>query len=207
MKNIAVCAMPASASSLFLLFFWASAQASPAPAAPLPPPALAAGTPLPAAPLSGVRLPGAQLPGAQLSGAGTLRFLGLRVYEARLWVRPGFAAHAYADQPFALELHYARSFSADAIASRSIDEMRRQQPLTDAQAARWHAALAKAIPSVQGGDELIGLHTPAGSTRFWHNGVETGQLDDPLLSRLFFGIWLSPQSSEPALRAQLLALP
>lgn len=172
---------------LFSLIFWGLAHASPAVT-------------------TAVVAPQA-LPDARMSGAGTLRFLGLSVYEARLWVRPGFDARNYAAQPFALELRYARDFSADAIASRSIDEMRRQQPLTDAQAARWQAALAQAIPSVQGGDQLIGLHTAAGTTRFWHNGVETGHIDDPLFSRLFFGIWLSPQSSEPALRAKLLGLP
>lgn len=147
------------------------------------------------------------LPDARLSGAGTLRFLGISVYEARLWVRPGFDAQNFAAQPFALELRYARGFSADAIAGRSIAEMRRQQAISDAQAARWQAAMARALPSVQAGDQVIGLHTPAGKARFWLNGVETGHIDDALFSRLFFGIWLSPQSSEPALRAELLAQP
>lgn len=142
-----------------------------------------------------------------MSGSGTLRFMGLSVYEALLWVRPGFDAQNYAAEPLALELRYARAFSSDAIARRSVEEMRRQQGFGDAQAARWQAALAKAIPSVQEGDQLIGLHTPAGKTRFWLNGVETGHLDDPVLSRLFFGIWLTPQTSEPALRAKLLARP
>lgn len=144
---------------------------------------------------------------ARLMGAGTLRYIGLSIYEARLWVRPGFDAPHYASQPFALELRYARNFTADAIASRSIDEMRRQQALTDAQATQWQAALAKALPSVKSGDQLVGLHSPSGGARFWHNGVETGHIADPLFSRLFFGIWLSPQTSEPALRAALLAQP
>ena len=30
---------------------------------------------------------------------------------------------------------------------------------------------------------------------------------DPLYARLFFGIWLAPQSSAPALRQSLLGLP
>ncbi|MGP1684941.1 MAG: hypothetical protein ACTS8S_21670 [Giesbergeria sp.] len=43
--------------------------------------------------------------------------------------------------------------------------------------------------------------------RFLFNGQAHGQIDDPLFARLFFGIWLSPQSSEPTLRAALLAAP
>lgn len=187
MKFIAARAIPACAAATFYLFFLNPAHGSGPATAELSAPQ--------------------PLPDARLSGSGTLRFLGLSVYEARLWVRPGFDAQNYAAQPFALELRYARGFSGDAIASRSIEEMRRQQAISDAQAARWQSALTKALPAVQAGDQVIGLHTPAGKVRFWHNGVETGHIDDPLFSRLFFGIWLSQQSSEPALRAALLAQP
>lgn len=187
MKFIAVQAITVCVAAYFSLFLLGATHAN----APVP---------------AGLSAP-QPLPDARLSGSGTLRFLGISMYEARLWVRPGFDAQNYAAQPFALELRYARGFSADAIASRSINEMRRQQTFSDAQAARWQAALATALPAVQAGDQVIGLHTPAGEARFWHNGVETGHIDDPLFSRLFFGIWLSPQSSEPALRAALLAQP
>ena len=34
---------------------------------------------------------------------------------------------------------------------------------------------------------------------------ELAAIDDAELARLFFGIWLSPQTSEPALRSALLA--
>ena len=37
------------------------------------------------------------------------------------------------------------------------------------------------------------------------NGKPTGEIRDAEFARLFFGIWLSPKTSEPELRAALLA--
>lgn len=148
--------------------------------------------------------PGA-LAGAQLAGQGTLRFLGFEVYRARLWVRPGFDAADYAAHPLALELTYHRDFSAEAIAKRSIDEMRRVGRFTPEQAARWQAQLQAALPDVKAGDRLTGVYTPGSGAVFVMGGRTVGEVADPEFARLFFGIWLSPQTSEPGLRQSLIA--
>jgi hypothetical protein len=147
------------------------------------------------------------LPGTQLAGQGLLRFWGLEIYRARLWVAPGFRASDYAAQPLALELAYLRDFSAQDIARRSLKEMQRVGPFTPAQGERWQQALQAALPDVQAGDRLTGLYQPGQGVVFQKNGQQVGAVDDPAFARLFFGIWLSPQTSEPALRQALLALP
>lgn len=147
-----------------------------------------------------------ELPKAQLIGQGTLRFFGLLVYDARLWGPPKFQADRYEQQPFALELTYARKLDGEAIAERSIAEMRRVAPFGDAQEKRWLAAMKAAFPDVGANDRLLGLNNGQGGVRFFHNGRQTAQLDDPEYARLFFGIWLAPQTSAPALRASLLGL-
>ena len=90
----------------------------------------------------------APLSGARLVGQGVLRFLGFEIYRARLWVQPGFDADNYAAHPLALELTYHRDFSADAIAKRSIEEMRRVGSFTPQQATRWQQALSADRPTV-----------------------------------------------------------
>ena len=50
------------------------------------------------------------LPAAALLGQGQMRFLGLRIYDARLWVGPQFKAADFGDYPLALELSYHRAF-------------------------------------------------------------------------------------------------
>lgn len=145
--------------------------------------------------------------GLQPAGQGTLRFLGLRIYEARLWVAPGFQASDYAARPLALELHYHRDFTAQAIAARSIQEMRRVGRFSEEQAVRWQQALQAALPDVKEGDRLMGLYEPGAGAVFRMGGQTVGEVKDPEFSRLFFGIWLSPQTSEPALRQALIGPP
>ena len=144
------------------------------------------------------------MPGVQWRGQGVLRFWGLPVYEARLWVSPGFAAHDYAALPLALELTYQRAFTAQAIAQRSIEEMRRVGSFSPEQGARWQQALQAILPDVQPGDRITGLYQPGSGATFRRGGRTVGTVADPQFARLFFGIWLSPQTSEPTLRAQLL---
>lgn len=147
-----------------------------------------------------------ELPRARLIGQGTLRFFGLLVYEARLWAPQKFQADRYEQQAFALELTYARKLDGEAIAERSIAEMRRIAPFADAQEKRWLAAMKIAFPDVGANDRLLGFNNGQGGVRFFHNGRLTTQLEDHEYARLFFGIWLAPQTSAPALRASLLGL-
>jgi hypothetical protein len=139
-----------------------------------------------------------------LSGQGQLRFLGLRIYDARLWVGPQFDALAYGAHPLALELTYHRAFTGAAIAERSIQEIQKQLALPAEQAARWQQDLTQLLPDVQAGDRLTGLYQPGQGMALWRAGEKLGTLRDPELAQRFFGIWLSPRTSEPRLRDALL---
>ncbi len=144
-----------------------------------------------------------ELPGAALRGSAVMRFLGLHIYDIRLWSPAPLTGDA-ATQPLALELVYARKLDGEKIASRSIDEMRRIAPFSDAQADKWLAAMTRLFPDVQAGDRLTGVQRAGPSTRFYFNGQSRGEVADADFTRLFFGIWLSPRTSEPRLRELLL---
>ncbi len=146
----------------------------------------------------------AALPNARLQGAGRMRFFGLNIYDARLWVNTGFQADAFAQHPLALELGYLWDLGGAAIAERSLKEMQRAGPIAPEQAQRWLLAMQEAFPDVKTGDRITGLHDPQKGARFWFNGQPRATISDVEFSRLFFGIWLSPATSEPGLRAQLL---
>lgn len=147
----------------------------------------------------------ADLPQPQLAGTTKMKFLGMGIYDAKLWTTAGFKAERYAEYPFALELGYLRSLSGSAIAQRSLDEMRRAGPIDAAKEKRWLAAMQEAFPDVKSNDRITGLHTPGSGARFWYNGKLKATIADPEFSRLFFGIWLSQNTSEPRLRTELLA--
>lgn len=148
--------------------------------------------------------PGQPAPQARLRGEGELRVWGLAVYRARLWTEPEFDPQDYAAHPFWLELTYARAFAADAIARRSLEEMRRQGPIPPALAQAWEAALRGVLPDVRAGDRLLGGYRPGEGAWFTHGERPLGRVADPEFARRFFGIWLSDSTSAPALRTALL---
>ena len=145
------------------------------------------------------------LPQHKLSGKTRLTVWGFDVYDASLWVAPGFNPDKLTAQPFALELAYLRNFTNTDIAERSIVEMRRSATITDAQAKDWTAVMLRVFPNVKKGDRIMGVYRPGAGTAFLVNGKPTGEVMDVEFARLFFGIWLSPKTSEPKMRSALLA--
>jgi Chalcone isomerase-like len=143
-----------------------------------------------------------ELPGAKLQGSGRLNFLLLHVYDIRLWSAepPG---EDYARSALALELDYARALAGREIAERSIVEMRRIGDFDDSRGRQWLGELVRLFPDVKAGDRLTGVQRDQ-AARFHFNGQWRGELADADFTRLFFGIWLSPRTSEPKLRQALL---
>ena len=144
-----------------------------------------------------------ELPGAQLRGSGAMRFLGMRIYDANLW-SPAAIRGDGTGQPLALELVYARNIKAELIVSSSLREMQRVGSVSEEQSQRWGQAMAPLFPNVQSGDRITGIQRPGQSARFYANGALRGEVADAEFTRLFFGIWLSPRTSDPQLRLQLL---
>lgn len=175
--------------------------------------ALTAAWPVTAQPTAG-STPSASLPADLLQSAGELslrgqmrfRVWGFEVYDAALWTAPGSSAAALEAQPLALELRYLRDFQGRDLAERSIKEMRRAGSLAAEQERRWLDEMLRLFPDVRPGDRLLGLQRPGSGASFWLNGRFRGEVRDAEFARRFFGIWLSPQTSEPALRKALLGL-
>ncbi len=141
----------------------------------------------------------------RLAGSGRLTWFGLHVYDAQLFVpAAGFDARRYTDQPFALELTYARALKGRAIAERSEAEMARLDLGTPAQRARWLADMQSLFPDVRPGQRLAGVHTPGRGTEFLLDGRPLGRIDDPSFGPAFFAIWLDARTTAPDLRASLL---
>jgi len=137
-------------------------------------------------------------------GEGTLRWFGLKVYDARLWTAGGAVDF---DRPLRLELRYARALRGPAIAARPEEEIARLGFGSPEQRASWLAAMQRLFPDVMAGDTLAGEHLPGRGARFLRNGQPLGEIADSEFSRAFFSIWLDPRTSAPDLRAALLGRP
>ncbi len=147
---------------------------------------------------------------ARLSGSAELRWWGLDIYRAWLWVGPhGLDPDHLGAQPFALELRYARSLRGADIADKSAELIARLGLGSPAQLRDWRARMREVFPDVRAGDTLLGLYlpgAPAGArTRFLFDDRPIGTIEGRDFAQAFFSIWLSPRSSEPDLRRALLA--
>jgi len=148
----------------------------------------------------------ATLPGASLQGQGRLRYLGLHIYDAALWTQARLSPPDVANASLALELRYAKRLRGPLIAERSLEEMKRVGDFSESDAQRWLDAMKQAFPDVAAGDRITGIHRPGVGAAFFFNGRAAGEVRDAQFAQLFFGIWLSPRTSQPALRAALLGL-
>lgn len=150
--------------------------------------------------------------GLRLLGQTRLRVWGFEVYDALLHVGPGFDGERYEEHRFTLELRYLRRLRGRDIAQRSIDEMRpiaqaQGLPWDDGLAQRWLQTMQTLFPDVDRDDRILGEHRPGERAVFYVNGVRRGDVADARFARLFFGIWLAPQTSQPAMRQALLTSP
>lgn len=136
-------------------------------------------------------------------GTGKYSVLFITAYDAELWTD----AHPWSmNAPFALTLRYHMGFSSDYLVSRMLREMKHVNPaLTDADITRYKKAMAFFAPA-SSGDEMTMLYEPGQPVKFFKNGAPTGEVSEPGFAQDFFGVWLSPNTSEPDLRKSLLNL-
>jgi len=137
-------------------------------------------------------------------GEGHMNFLFIKAYNARLWTdAPTWSM----DAPFAMEITYGLGFDTDDLVERTIKEMKNVDPgISDAEIARLTPELRNVYPPVKSGDRLVALYVPGKPVMFSHNGTPTGSIGGENFIRDFFGIWLSPNTSAPGLRKDLLRL-
>jgi len=133
-------------------------------------------------------------------GSATLRKLMLHVYDASFWSDSG----GWSKTPYALSITYAMNFSPDELADRTLDEMKQVSDLPEATLAGYAQQLRTLYPNVKDGDRITALQKDAATTVFYHNGKKRGEVRDAAFAKPFFGIWLSPKSSEPDMQQKLL---
>ena len=142
---------------------------------------------------------------AKQHGQTRLRFF-IHVYDAALYVPPGFSAAQPFAQPIALAVAPARSFKAESILKQMVKELKRQD-LPEATIAKYETEFAAVLPAVEEGDTLTGVFTPKQGWALWFKGKRIGQWADEAFGKAFFNIWLGANASQTSVRSELLRLP
>lgn len=143
---------------------------------------------------------------ASLVGEGKLRFLGLTIYEARLWSGAKSEANKLFERPLALELTYRTGLQGSTITKTSRDEIQRLGlALQPGQLESWESQMRTIFPNVVDGDRILGVHLPNRGALFFLNDEPIGQVNDSQFSEAFFNIWLHPETRVASLRKKLLS--
>jgi hypothetical protein len=139
----------------------------------------------------------------EVVGEARLSVLFWDIYDASLIAPSG----TFTKQgPFALKLTYLRDFEGDDIASRSIDEMRKQGMKDEIKLAKWYEQMQQIFPNVAEGQTITGVVDSDQNSHFYYNNSYAGIVEDAEFSQWFFNIWLSENTSEPKMRDNLLGL-
>jgi hypothetical protein len=143
-------------------------------------------------------------PNLEAKGGGELTFMMLPVYAAYFYCVDRARCGWSQEQPFAMQLVYHRKLVGAKIAERSVDEIAKLGYGTPEQRARWGMQMKAFFVDVVDGDHITGVNLPQSGARFFYNGNPLGEIPDREFAKAFFGIWLDPRTSEPALRKKLL---
>lgn len=133
------------------------------------------------------------------SGSGQLTWLFLDIYQATLYTSDG--QYRDDDYPKALEITYQRDISAHDLIQTTADEWRRLNiPFSQA----WLTQLDQIWPDVSRGDRLLLRADSSNDAVFYFNDSPIGKIEGTPFAEAFLAIWLSPNTRDKSLRAQLI---
>ena len=141
-------------------------------------------------------------PGIRPLGRGRQTVWGVRVYDATLWVVGDRFTPA---QPHAIDVEAGRSVSADTLVDHAMSEMQRLNLGDQSQLASWRLEIARLIPNLKSGDQVVVFCPSEAKTLAYYNGRVQGEVDDATLCPAIMNVWLHPASHNQVLRKSLLA--
>lgn len=136
------------------------------------------------------------LSGAELRGAATFRFVGLPLYEARLFTKGGAPLDWSTD--FGLELKYLRSLSEVDLVEGTMREFKRTGaalPVRD--------QLQGCFSDVSKGDRYVAVSNGQDKIGFWLNGKPMCTLAYPQIKTRFMAIFLGDNTRSKSFTRRL----
>ncbi len=134
-------------------------------------------------------------------GAARLKVLFWDIYESSLYTPDGTWSEGI--RPLRLDIRYLRAISALDLVKQTGKEWA-EQGKSSPQHMVWQGELLSIWPDVTEGDVISLAIDPSGVSTFLFNGDAIGTIGDPQFGEDFAGIWLSPDTTRPALRRQLI---
>ncbi len=133
---------------------------------------------------------------AKLRGTATYRYLGLPIYDARLYT-PGGAALNW-NNDIGLQFTYRRNIKKKALIDSTLEEMQRigrPAPVRD--------QLGVCFKSVTKGDRYVAVSNGPDKVTFWLNGQKTCTMSYPGITRSFMSVFLGDDTRSASFTQKL----
>ncbi|MCL1089982.1 chalcone isomerase family protein [Shewanella profunda] len=134
-------------------------------------------------------------------GRGEMDWLWLSLYKAKLMTATG--RYQQGQYPILLEIEYYRDIDSDDLLQATRDQWK-QLRFSNTDIEGWLSVLRSIWPDVKQGDHLSFMIVDGQTSQFFYNQQPLNMINDTHFAEAFLAIWLSPQTSGPSLRAQLL---
>ncbi len=140
----------------------------------------------------------------QFRSVGKAKFTVLfwDIYQSQLFYRADVVELGNNNQPLLFEIQYLKDITRDELIIRTIEQWQHLGVKEDNYQV-YLPALKRLWPNIKAGDSLAILINQTGSS-FYFNENKIGTINEPEFGWLFVDIWLSPNTSQPKLRRQLL---
>jgi hypothetical protein len=121
------------------------------------------------------------------------------IYDISLWTDANVWS---SDEPYAITIHYLRSFTTDQLVDKTIEEMKRLGAPFNPE--NYRKKLETLFPNVNEGDRITAFFESGSKVTFFFNGSAKGNVSNGDFANYFSDIWLSPETEEPEARRELL---
>ncbi|NOD76211.1 MULTISPECIES: hypothetical protein [unclassified Ruegeria] len=137
-----------------------------------------------------------ELKDAQLRGSATFRYLGLPIYDAKLYT-PGGAPFSWSED-IGLQLTYRKNFKKKALVNSTLDEMERI-----GRSAPVRNQLDQCFKAVTKGDSFLAVSDGPNKVSFWLNGQKTCTMSYPGIKRSFMSVFLGDNTRSASFTQKL----
>ncbi|MDP2562162.1 chalcone isomerase family protein [Psychrobium sp. 1_MG-2023] len=135
-------------------------------------------------------------------GETTFSILFWDLYQSRLLTTSGRYPISAQKEMLVYQINYQADISSDDLIKRTVEQWQHLN-ISPEVYTPYLAPLKTIWPDIVDGDNLALLMTEQRST-FFFNGKRVGAINDAQFGQLFIDIWLSENTSQPKLRAELL---
>ena len=133
---------------------------------------------------------------AEVRGEATYRFIGLSLYQARLYTKDG--APLDWNEDFGIELNYLRGLTKRDLVEGTLQELERAgNPLP------VREQLAQCFDDVRKGDQYLAVSRGQDQIGFWRNGVRVCTLSHPQIKQRFMAIFVGENTRSKSFTRKL----